>query len=47
MKDLEPYNYAEKILITKTELEEKNNLIEDLKQISWLIWEIWWQHTEN
>ena len=30
MKDLEPYNYAEEILITKTELEEKNNLIEDL-----------------
>ena len=31
-KDTEPYNYAVEILITKTELEEKNNLIEDLKQ---------------
>ena len=29
---LEPYNYAEEILITKTELEEKNILINDLKQ---------------
>ena len=27
-----PYNYAEEILITKTELEEKNILINDLKQ---------------
>ena len=27
-----PYNYAEEILITKTELEEKNILIVDLKQ---------------
>ena len=31
-KDVEPYTFAVEILITKSELEEKNNLIEDLKQ---------------
>jgi hypothetical protein len=29
---VEPYNYALEILITKSELEEKNNLIEELRQ---------------
>jgi hypothetical protein len=32
VKDVEPYNYALEILITKSELEEKNNLIEELRQ---------------
>ena len=31
-KEVEPYTFAVEILITKSELEEKNNLIEDLKQ---------------
>ncbi len=32
VKEVEPYNYALEILITKSELEEKNNLIEELRQ---------------
>ena len=31
-KEVEPYTFAVEILITKSELEEKNNLIEDLRQ---------------
>ena len=31
-REVEPYTFAVEILITKTELEEKNNLIEDLRQ---------------
>jgi hypothetical protein len=31
-KEVEAYNYALEILITKSELEEKNNLIEELRQ---------------
>ena len=31
-REVEPYGFAVEILITKTELEEKNNLIEDLRQ---------------
>lgn len=31
-KEVEPYPFAVEILITKSELEEKNNLIEDLRQ---------------